>query len=261
MQLAALSEISRPYRHVYLSPHLDDAALSCGGAIQLHLAADQPVLVVVICTATPPPEMQFSALATEFHASWKLSPAEAVAARLAEERLAMERMAVDYIWVDRFDAIYRYPQAYNSRETLFNQPAEGDPLLPDLRQLFTELAAALPMATFYSPLGVGSHVDHLQTYRAASEVLGERLRYYEDYPYVQLAGSLEQRQAQLGRPMVSHTAAIDGVLSAKIAAIAAYSSQLGELFGGTDAMARKVSAYANQIRPADAQYGERIWWF
>ncbi|RMD73788.1 MAG: PIG-L family deacetylase, partial [Chloroflexi bacterium] len=36
------------YRHIVLSPHLDDAALSCGGFIARATALGEPVLVVNI---------------------------------------------------------------------------------------------------------------------------------------------------------------------------------------------------------------------
>ena len=50
------------YTRVYLSPHLDDAALSCGGTI-----APDRALVITLCTA-PPSETNFNAVAVEFHA-------------------------------------------------------------------------------------------------------------------------------------------------------------------------------------------------
>ena len=40
--------------HLYLSPHFDDAALSCGGQIATFTAAGQSVLVVTITGGDPP---------------------------------------------------------------------------------------------------------------------------------------------------------------------------------------------------------------
>jgi LmbE family N-acetylglucosaminyl deacetylase len=246
------------YRHIYLSPHLDDAALSCGGRIVTQLQAGEAPLVVTFCTASPPPEGPFSDLAREFHAQWGLTPDRAVGARLEEDRHAMERLGCDYHWARALDAIYRYPEAYHSRESLFGSPAPADPLFATLRRLIGELRERFPAATFYAPLGVGSHVDHLVTFAAVRELLGDAW-FYEDLHYVAQPGALEQRMAALAGRLESSSTAIDAALATKIGAIHAYASQLLELFGGPEAMERTIAEYAHKVRPAGAEYGERVW--
>lgn len=247
------------YKHVYLSPHLDDAALSCGGRIASQAARGERMLVITLCTASPPAEGPFSALARQFHADWGLTPDQVVTARLAEDRQAMERLGCDYHWAGMLDAIYRYPQAYTSRESLFNTPAPDDPLFQDLQQFVAALRDRAPGATFYAPLGVGSHVDHLITFAAAGQALGDALRFYEDIHYVLQPGALERRMAALDRPLDSETIAIDAVLEQKIAAVGAYASQLGELFGSVEAMPPAIAGYARKVRPEGAEHGERVW--
>lgn len=259
MQLDDLDHIRDIYQHVYLSPHLDDAALSCGGAITLQRAKEERVLVVTLCTATPAPETEFSDLALEFHRIWQLSPAEAVAARLREERLAMERLGVDYYWAGMLDAIYRYPQAYQSRESLFGTPAPEDPLLPALREFLHVLRERVPSAMIYAPLGVGSHVDHLITYRVALDEAGEQRAFYEDFPYVTQPHALDQRLAALDGKLSARTITIDSALAAKIEVITGYASQLDELFGGPAAMVQSVTSYAHGVCPDAGASCERIW--
>ena len=75
MRIEDLDQV-QGYDHIYLSPHLDDAALSCGGGIAAQRAAGERALVVTLCTAAPAPDMQFSDLALEFHRKWGLAPAE-----------------------------------------------------------------------------------------------------------------------------------------------------------------------------------------
>ena len=48
------------YPHVYLSPHLDDAVLSCGGLIHRQVVAGQRPLVVTIFAGTPPVDVELS---------------------------------------------------------------------------------------------------------------------------------------------------------------------------------------------------------
>ncbi len=259
-----LDALPGPYDHVYLSPHLDDAALSCGGSIAQQRAAGQSVLVVTLCTAAPPPAGPFSDLARSFHEAWGLSPAEAVAARLREDEAAMAALGADALWAGKLDAIYRHPAVYNRREALFGAPDPDDPLLPELRALIGALRERMPQATIYAPLGVGHHVDHLLTCRAALAVAGEPLAFYEDFPYVARDGELERRMAGLGLPLSARVIALDGAAAPKAAAISAYTSQMAELAesqlgrpaAGDEALRVMLAAVAARER---AVGGERFW--
>jgi LmbE family N-acetylglucosaminyl deacetylase len=259
MQLTNLDQLNRAYRHVYISPHLDDAALSCGGAIAAQIAAGEPPLVITLSTAAPAPDARLSDLVLEFHGQWGLTADQAVVARLGEERAAMERLGVDYYWAGRLDAIYRYPEAYNTRESLFAQPAPDDPQFADLRGFFGELRERLPDAIFYAPLGIGSHVDHLIVYAVIRDVLGDAARFYEDVPYVTIPGNFDERMQQLEGIVSATTLAIDATLGQKLHAIHAYASQMKELFGGPAQMEQTMTSYAESLRPATGRYGERIW--
>lgn len=264
-----ISELDRSYRHIILSPHLDDAALSCGGSIAAAVAAGEPVLVVTICTGSPPVDSAFSPLAQHFHAEWGLSPHEVMQTRLAEERAALATLGADGLWAGALDAIYRMPQAYHSRETLFGAPNPFDPLAATLRELCDGLRLRFPYATIYAPLGVGQHVDHQLTCQIAAQLAGP-VMWYEDFPYVARAGELERRLAQLDWPLRPFARAIDERMNARLVAIAAYASQLAELshsqLGRAVAAAEAgevinaaVRAYAQRVAPPGAWYGERFW--
>jgi LmbE family N-acetylglucosaminyl deacetylase len=259
MLIEDLRQIHDNYDHIYLSPHLDDAALSCGGAIARHSSADARVLVVTICTASPAPAGPFNSFALELHRRWGLSPEQVVAARLLEDDLAMERLGADTYRAGMLDAIYRLPDAYSSRDAVFGTPTPDDPLLPMMRQLIAALHGRVPRAAFYAPLGIGHHVDHQITYTAAIESAAPALAFYEDFPYVIKPAALDQRMSALGARFVASTIDIDATLTRKIGAIDAYASQLVELFGDPSLMARVVTEYAEGLRPENGSYGERLW--
>lgn len=259
MHVEDLRQIHDSYAHVVLSPHLDDAALSCGGAIAMALGRGEGVLVVTLSTGAPPPDGPFNAVAHEFHGDWGLEAADVMAVRLAEETRAMERLGCDFYWAGMLDAIYRVPEAYYSRETLFAQPTPNDPLHSQLRQLLATLRSRVPHARFHAPLGVGSHVDHLITYAAALAAGGSPLAFYEDFHYVLQPGALEQRLAAVSEHLQARVIPVDqNALARRISAIAAYESQVGELFGGADAMAQVIRGYAAAVAPAGS-FGERVW--
>ncbi len=257
MQLADLGQIDG-YDHIYLSPHLDDAVLSCGGVMAVQRAAGERVLLVTICTSSPAPDAQFNDLAREFHRRWGLAPAEVVAGRLREERDAMALLDADSYGAGMLDSIYRHPVAYDSRAALFGVPAPDDPLPPLLRQLIHTLRQRVPGAQLYAPLGIGMHVDHQIVHAAARDALGGGALYYEDMPYATRPGLLDQRLKMLGGSYTPQIVAIDATLEKKLTAIKAYASQL-EQFGGADAMEHTIGGYAQSLQPGGGVYSERFW--
>lgn len=259
MPALALDELSAEYDHVYLSPHLDDAPLSCGGRIATQIAAGQRVLAITLCTAAPAPEGPFSDLALDFHRHWALPPERVVSARLEEERNAMALLRCDHVGAGMLDAIYRNPAAYTSRDSLFALPDPHDPLYATLHSFIGDLRARFPNAQFYAPLGVGSHVDHLITFTACRDVIGSSALFYEDLPYAVKPGALDERLAQVGRAMEPHTLGIDTTLEQKITSIKAYPSQMEELFGSEDGMVDAMVGYARSLATAESSAGERVW--
>lgn len=226
----AVSQLPSHYAHLYLSPHLDDAALSCGGLIAAQQLAGQPVLIVTFCTAAPPVSGPFSTLAQAFHAAWGLPPEAVVAARLREDAAALAILGADGLWVGGLDAIYRHPHAYTDRASLFGSPASDDPFGPQLEALIATLRARMPAARVYAPLGIGNHVDHQLVHHAAlASANGHPITLYEDLPYATRPQALEARLASLPPGLCPHIAVIEATLGAKVRAVNAYTSQLSEL--------------------------------
>lgn len=258
--LSNVAELAR-YRHVYLAPHFDDVALSCGASIARQTQAGEPVLVVTICSAIPPEATVFSEFASRMHASWGLPAAEVVQRRRQEELASLQILGADGFWLDRLDAIYRVPSAYVDDPTLFGNVAPGDPLSAELAADLAMLRQHCPLAQFYAPLGVGRHVDHQITCRTVLDAADLAPIFYEDFPYAQFTGAVEQRLAELA-PLValqSRPLAAGAGLDQKIRAIAAYGSQLDLLFGGAEAMADQVAQYASRIGSAESGPVERFW--
>ncbi len=178
------------YAAIYLSPHLDDVALSCGGAIAAQTRAGEPVLIVSITAGDPP--TQVSAYAESLHTRWELVT-NATAARRAEDLAACALLGADAQHWNLPDCIYRLDDQgvpfYVSDADIFGQVA------PDEKALVARLAAQMaqlpPARRIVVPLGVGNHVDHQLTRLAAEQAFGRTaLEYYEDYPYAQQPGAL-----------------------------------------------------------------------
>lgn len=258
-----IAQLAAAYAHIYLSPHLDDAALSCGGAIARFVDRGEPVLVVNVCDGCPPAGGPFSPFAAFQHARWGLPPDAAVARRLEEDAAALAILGADSLGLGLLDAIYRLPEAYADDATLFGAVSPADTLAADAGPPLRALAARFPDAIVYAPLAVGGHVDHRAVLRVALGLAedGATLAFYEDLPYVVAPGALEARIAALGGYGRLAPAAVDvgASLERKTAAIGAYASQLATIFAAHGPMPQVVADYARSVAPAGAEYGERVW--
>ena len=258
-----LEQLQAPYRQIVLSPHFDDAALSCGGTLARAVAQGWPVLVVSICTGSPDLGAPLSLFAEHHHQKWGLSAGEAMQQRLDEDIQSLETLGADSYQLDLLDAIYRLPDRYHDNATLFGSLAETDPLPAQISAALQPLVERYPEALFYAPLAIGNHVDHQATFLVAEQFAaqGVSVVFYEDIPYALQPNALEKRLAELGgvNSFRTSTLDIDAFLARKISAIEAYRSQIGVLFENTATMIREVSAYADDLRPDVGTYGERVW--
>lgn len=243
------------YHSIYLSPHLDDATLSCGGQIFQQSAAGRRVLVVTI-TAGDPPVDTLSAYARSLQERWALE-SNAVAARRAEDYAANAILGADTLHWSVPDCIYRLDPItqipfYVSDADIFGEVHPTEAHL--VNQLAAQIQALPACDQLYVPLTIGHHVDHLLT-RAAAEAAGGSPRvYYEDYPYAQQPGALER----VIPPGSSHwqsqsTPLTAAARHAKIEAILAFRSQISTFWRDRADLEGQVGGYAQQVG------GERLW--
>ena len=266
------------YDHLYLSPHFDDAALSCGGQIATWTAAGQSVLVVTITGGDPPVDAP-SETVRQLHARWTASlaaegaggAAEAmVAQRRAEDRAALAVLGADWLHLPFLDCIYRcgpdHDALYPGPMDMFGLPNPADAATLDA--LAEALAELPPAGRVYLPLGVGGHVDHRATRRAAERVFAAPL-YYEEYPYTVRPGALAAALATDERGWAATTVWLStAALAGKTAAVSAYASQLSSFFTGPDDLAAKLADDGRRVMadaladgetvPAWAAGGERL---
>lgn len=252
MQLTSFDQITNQYRHVYLSPHFDDAALSCGGTIALQAATGQKVLIVSIFGGVPGANTPVSGFASQLQqkTGLGLDAAEAVRHRRAEDAAAADTLHADTLWLDYLDAIYRGTQ-YGSEEALFGGVHPADlPLDEELAGVLLNIQERAPQAVIYAPLGIGHHVDHQLVCSAADRLAQRKLnvKFYEDFPYVAQPGALEGRQRELGIPMEPQLVEVSGTMRHKEEAVAQYISQVPQLFGTQENMLKVLSAYGGSLR-------------
>lgn len=259
-------------KHIYLSPHLDDAVLSCGGAIHRHAAAGDPVVVITFLTGEAAAHGVAGALppfALLQHDYWG-DPPRPMALRRAEDVAALTLLKAEWYHAGYLDAVYRADDTgrwlYTDLETLTGAVQPGDPLASaqaDLTAQVLGFARHAAEPVIYAPLGVGRHVDHQIVHAAARQLAGRgcRVAFYEDYPYAGRPGASEAALAAAGaeawRLEVIPLDPAD--VTAKVKAVDYYRSQLGTLFRGPEAMSNEVWNFAASRSP-EAGLAERIWW-
>lgn len=248
---------------IYLSPHFDDVALSCGGLLRAHAERGERAVIVTVCAGTPD-YSHLSRFAEKQHRQWG-RPADPIGTRRAEDEEAARRLGAATHYLDIPDCIYRRdargrPVVYSNR-TLFGavQPDEQ----PLARRIAQELLAGVRRRSdtrIIAPLAAGRHVDHQLVRDAALLLAGlhYQVAWYEDFPYAGVRGAVTRARKAFGAG--SWDCAIFPVdVEAKIEAIRAYVSQLKSTFRNERDMAARVRAYNHDVA-GGAGYAERIWY-
>jgi LmbE family N-acetylglucosaminyl deacetylase len=265
----SLPLLTRPARHLFLSPHYDDVPLSAGATVRLLADRGLTPETLVVFGSEPDRDRPLSAFAEAMHERWGLTANEVIASRQAEETAAAAELGAQTRVLPFQDAIYR-GEHYLSDEDLFGSPA------PEEAALVAAIAASLDLADspdatvrIYAPLGIGKHVDHQIVHLAGQELAsrGRDVWFYEDIPYALRPMALDTRLAEIGAAIrlepVAHIPA-RSTWDRKIDAILRYPSQLETVFlqyVGVGTTRKEIdealSAYA--ARAGDGTMAERFW--
>jgi LmbE family N-acetylglucosaminyl deacetylase len=230
-------------RWIYISPHLDDAALSAGGFLYDQARAGIPVEIwTVVCGFPPPGEL--TPFAQVLHHVWGTGSAEeTVELRRAEDQEAARILGAKPIYFDVPDCIYRRgPDGEPLYTDIYAQPHPAEAHLPD--QVAQSLAPGLHADDqVICQLGIGDHVDHVLVRRAA-ERLHCPLWFAADVPYLfKQPGELPPFVAGMQESL--HTITEAG-LRAWVEAALAYKSQLSSLFESKEKLEEEIRAYYSE---------------
>ena len=237
---------------IYLSPHFDDIALSCGGLVWEQTRSGDKVSIWTICAGRPPPE-PFSSYAQSIHERWETSR-EAVSVRRAEDLLSSQRMGANPRYFSIPDAIYRRSPIdgsplYTSDSELFGNLSLEEAGLVDT--LKGELQKALPQALeLVCPMALGGHVDH-RLVRSAVKGLSLRMWYYADYPYI---GQIDESKLMINPEMHQKVFPVsEAGLNVWVEAVTAHASQMSTFWSDLDQVRDAIRSYWEPFE------GIRLW--
>jgi len=229
-------------RWVYLSPHLDDAVLSCGGLIAEQIRSGARVEIWTVCAGNPPAGT-LSAYAAGLHQRWHMKRS-AAAGRRKEDRAACRILGARPRHLPVPDCIYRRlpdgTPVVQSDAELFQSLKPGEAAV--VKDLASQLTGLLePTDRLVCPMTLGGHMDHRLT-RTAAETLRRPLFFYADFPYVMLekidvAAWVPAEWQPLAQPVS------EAALATWQDAIAAYTSQISTFWQGEAAMLAEIRIY------------------
>ena len=163
-------------KHIYVSPHSDDVALSCGGQIIANPGRKHDVVVLNIFTSADERSPQ------DGEETGRKLFDSINADRTTEDKSAWDSIGIDAHYLNLPESLLRqrFPFALLSNK-------EDSKLLKKLTDAIGEYKANFPGALFYFPAGFGNHVDHIACRAAAFELLDkgalDKILLYEDVPY------------------------------------------------------------------------------
>jgi len=183
---------------MFVSPHLDDAVLSCG-ALLTHLARTNSVTVLTVFSSARPPAKWAPSARNELRNHGAADAMKYFEDRRAEDIAALKEAGATWIHLGFTDAPFRragetagrdsgraaYPSFHFNIARGWIAPSDAT-LAVTVGAKVSEAVSANEVTTVFAPLGAGRHVDHLIT-RNAMVAAGIDAVYYSDFPYSQTA--------------------------------------------------------------------------
>lgn len=235
------------YDAIFFSPHLDDAVLSAGAHIASLTAQRKRVLVATVFTQAGSAHLPGDAQVF-LEKSGGGTARELFTDRKQEDSDALGILGADYVHLDYIDALFRTKkdaqtapssprQLYPTFDAVFS--AQINPhdqqLLAQLGDECTRLHQCLMKGgTFFAPLGIGGHIDHVLCYLAAQQIPPRDLVFWEDVPYRIEHHKVLKRAHHIGKEKLLPRNVISYTMTASAAkkkhlATRAYVSQIAAL--------------------------------
>ncbi len=237
---------------LFLSPHLDDVAFSCGALAALLRDQGWRTVLATVFTRSVVPAEGF-ALACQLDKGLDAG-VDYMALRRDEDRDAARILGFgECLHLGLEEAPHR---GYDSPAALFGAVRGDDRAWQAVAELAVGLERSMAPSLVLAPQGLGDHVDHLQVARAVREAVRAPVWWYRDTPYAIRHGEAAAPAPLAGLGGVA--VAADAAMARKTAAACAYRSQVGFQFGGEAGTAAALLGFArDEVRRALAA-GEAI---
>lgn len=204
MRLTDVESIRQPYAHLYLSPHMDDAVLSCGGRIALQTGRGERVLVVTAFSG--------NGEGAASHEIPGVLTRSDLSTRREEEETALGRLGADFLLLNYPDGVFRCRHPLLRYGLHLSAARRFSSLVGALRSDLDRVSMAASCRGIYLPLGIGQHIDHHLAFLAGINMSCEpgnslAVSFYEEFPYALIPHALHYRFRIIGAPAIPPPAA------------------------------------------------------
>ncbi len=220
-----------------LSPHLDDAAFSCGGTLALLVSRGWRVVPATLFTRSMPDPQGF-ALACQLDKGLDAT-VDYMALRRAEDVAACRALGLgEPVHIPLPEAPHR---GYHSAMALFGGVLPEDDVGPSLAAAIRGLVDDHEPDLILAPQAIGGHVDHVQVVLALGDVAVPTL-WWRDFPYAARGGAPLEPFGERMEDLPEHRILLDReARRAKETGCLAFASQLGFQFGGPEGLRARLA--------------------
>ena len=258
--------------HLFLSPHLDDAIVSCGGLIHQLAQQGERVIILTVMAGEPVDDLPETPALQAINAHWGTGRSY-ISERRAQDVRAALKLGARVVHLPLYECLFRTARSGDGTQTALYPDEDsryGDCSEADEARL-TLLGSSSPVREdvvfIYAPLCADHHVDHCLVRDWALVVTASKgapqLKFYEEYPAFQNKMTLGQALDYYRREIPALTLDLEVVLlgeedaTAKIEALQCYESFVQARWQTRDAMEHSVQDYLKSC--GGGSLAERLW--
>lgn len=186
-----IGKMTNKYEIIFISPHIDDAILSCGGLIAKFSKEKKKILIVTVFTEGINKK------------------------RKNEDNELCKLLNVDYIHLRLTDVV--------KRKNELSWEKIKDKLIKRIEIQKNEV--------LYFPLGIGEHIDHLLVRKVGESFKKNKVYFWEDYPYKMYNSVQIELLKLREHFLLNKVENIEDFLDTKRRLIGVYKSQTKVIFG------------------------------
>lgn len=230
---------------MFVSPHFDDAILSCGGLISNSIQRGKSIQICTVFTEIQKENNKLSQVIKKYVAEDMGILESNVDIQECEKWITLRRQederACKYLGCKKrelkyLDAIFRLERnqyIYDTEESLFKKAYETT-LVNELIEQFIVLCKDFDVCFF--PMAIGSHIDHRILHRVGLSI-AKRYNYVYYYHEIPYCIGKEMQYSKENQYDISES------MKYKIKAISYYDTQLKGLFGCKEGIGNIIPAY------------------
>ena len=202
---------------ILFSPHSDDIAYSLGGAVALNYFKN-PLMITVFTRSAFSPRIKLT------------SEEEISDLRKREDDLFSKKTG---LLLDTLPFPEPPLRGLKTDNEIFTANVERDQIFDSVHRAIYKKIECFPDAVVLSPLALGNHIDHQIVFKScvkACNILGNKLSFYEDVPYVsklklkQIEDYVDDMDDNLSPTKINITSVFDE----KIENLHLYGTQIGK---------------------------------